>query len=74
MGNANKKIARQMERKQKEEKEKAFKEKLVIEFYKKNPVVFVEKELKVKLSWIQKKLLNWCFRFRLEPFEESTEQ
>ena len=49
-----------MERKKKEEK--AFKEKVVIEFYKRNPEIFLERELGIKLSWLQKKLLHLFFR------------
>lgn len=48
-----------MERKKKEEK--AFKEKVVIEFYKRNPEIFLERELGIKLSWLQKKLLHLFF-------------
>lgn len=74
MSNKNRNFSRQMERKKKEEKEKAFKEKVVIEFYKRNPEIFLERELKIKLSWLQKKLLHLFFRGKLRPFEESTEQ
>lgn len=37
--------------------------KMAIEYYKRNPVVFVSRELEVDLYWWQKVLLNFTFKW-----------